>query len=182
LNRAIRRALGSVAQLMVRSRRCTRQRWTGDGILMRKLPLVAAALGALAAPALGADDPIAVRQALMDANGGAAAVAGAIMKEEIAYEPVVGKAVILAFSASAHTFGDFFPEGSDDAARSDAAPAIWQDGAGFEAELETFETAVAAAVEASGRNGPADKAAFATAVQPIMKSCGSCHETYRVKD
>lgn len=154
---------------------------------MGKLPLLTAALGALAIPAFAtlaaaSDDPIASRQALMDANGGAAAVAGALLKDQIAYAPVVGKSVFTAFSAVSHTVADYFPEGSLDPARSAAAPAIWEDTAGFEAELAKFDAAVAAALEGSGREGPADKAAFAALAQPIMQTCGSCHETFRVKN
>jgi cytochrome c556 len=149
---------------------------------MGKLPLLTAALAALAIPAFAADDPIAARQALMDANGGAAAVAGALLKDQIAYEPVIGKSVFTAFSAVSHTYGDYFPEGSLDPARSAASPRIWEDMAGFQAELAKFDAAVAAALEASGKDGPADKAAFAALAQPALQSCGSCHETYRVKN
>ena len=91
------------------------------------------------------------------------------MKDEVAYSPVIGKAVIEAFSATAHAVGDFFPEGSADPARSTASPKIWEDAAGFQAELAKFGADVAAAREASGKDGPADKAAFAAAVQPIMR-------------
>ena len=149
---------------------------------MKKLPLLIGALAALAIPAFAAEDPIAVRQALMDNNGGAAGVSGAIMKDEIAYAPVVGKAALLAFSATAKAYGDFFPEGTLDPARSAASPKIWEDMAGFQAELAKFQAAAAAGVEAAGKDGPADKAAFAAAVQPVLQSCKSCHEGYRTEN
>jgi cytochrome c556 len=149
---------------------------------MKRLPLLIGALAALAIPAFAAEDPIAVRQALMSNNGGAAGVSGAIMKDELAYAPVVGKAALLAFSATAQAYGDFFPEGTLDPARSAASPKIWEDMAGFQAELAKFQAAAAAGVEAAGRDGPADKAAFAAAVQPILQSCQSCHEGYRTEN
>lgn len=149
---------------------------------MRNLPVVIATLAALAVPAFAADDPIATRQALMDNNGAAAGLAGAVLKDEIAYSPTIGKAVIEAWHATALAYGTFFPEGSLDPARSHASPKIWEDMAGFEAEIAKFQQNVAAAREASGRDGPADKAAFAAAVTPVFDNCKSCHEAYRIKD
>ncbi len=146
---------------------------------MRRLPILIGAL-ALASAGYAADDPIATRQALMDNNGAAAALAGAVMKDQVAYSPVIGKAVIVAFRATAHAYGDYFPEGSADPARSNASPKIWEDPAGFQAELGKFQANVAAAFEAAGKDGPADKAAFGAAVQPIFKSCTSCHEAYQL--
>ena len=137
---------------------------------MKILPILIGAL-ALATPGLAADDPIAVRQALMDNNGAAAAVAGGILKDEIPYNPAVAKGVIFALDATAPAYGSFFPEGSVDPARSHASPKIWEDAAGFQAELGKFQAATAAAVAAAGKEGPADKAAFAAAMQPIFGSC-----------
>ena len=117
----------------------------------------------------------------MDNNGTAAAVAGAIMKGELDYSPVVGQAVIYAVSATAAAYGDFFPEGSQDAARSNASPKIWEDRAGFEAELAKFQEAAAKARGISGKGGPADAEAFKEAMGPIFDSCTSCHEAYRIK-
>jgi len=147
---------------------------------VRRMPILIGAL-ALASIAHAAEDPIAVRQVLMDNNGAAAALAGAVMKDEVAYSPVIGKAAIQAFSATAEAYGDFFPEGSVDAARSAAAPAIWENPAGFQEELAKFRAATVAAREAAGKEGPADKAAFVAAVQPIMQSCKTCHEGFRLK-
>lgn len=146
---------------------------------MRTVPTLLAAAILTAGAALAADDPIATRQLLMDANGAAAGVAGGILKDEVAYSPVVGKSVLLTLSATAHAFGDFFPEGSADAARSKAASKIWDDRAAFDAALAKFEADTAAGVEAAGKDGPADKAAFAAAVQPILGNCKSCHEAFR---
>ncbi|HMR62185.1 MAG TPA: cytochrome c [Amaricoccus sp.] len=149
---------------------------------MKSLAIAIAAAAVAALPALGAEDPIAVRQALMDNNGTAAGVAGAVMKGELAYSPVVGKAVIYAVSATAAAYGDYFPEGSEDAARSNASPKIWQDMAGFEAELAKFQEAAAKAREIAGKDGPADADAFKAAMGPIFDSCKTCHESYRLEN
>ena len=71
-----------------------------------------------------ADDPIAIRQALMDSNGIAPPWLAGVMKGDIAYSPVIGKAVINSLAATSDAFGSFFPEGSTDPARSSASPKI----------------------------------------------------------
>jgi cytochrome c556 len=149
---------------------------------MKSLAIALGALGLTAVAAFAADDPIEARQAIMDANGASTAVAAGLLKDEIAYSPAVALSVIAAFNATAHTFGDYFPEGSADPARSAAAPAIWEDAAGFEAALTKFSTDVAAAVQAAGKDGPPDKAAFQAAIQPVLGNCRTCHETYRLKN
>lgn len=148
---------------------------------MKMLPILVGAL-VLAAPGWSADDPIAIRQLLMDNNGAAGAVAGGIMKDAIPYNPVVGKGVVYAMASTAAAFGSFFPEGSLDPAKSHASPKIWEDPAGFQAELVKFREVTAAAVKAAGKEGPADKEAFAAAMQPIFGTCKSCHETYRTEN
>lgn len=147
---------------------------------MRSLLVTASLLVTLVSPALAADDPIEVRETLMESNAASAAVAVGIMKDEIAYNTALGKSVITSLHATALAFGSFFPEGSADANRSSASPKIWEDPAGFAAELAKFKAATDAAATASGRNGPADKAAFAAAIQPVLQTCKSCHEGYRV--
>lgn len=142
----------------------------------------AAVLAAITIPAIAAQDPVAVRKALMQSVGASAAVTGGVMKNEIAYSPAIGRAAIAAIAASAAAYGDFFPEGSDMDARSTAAPRIWDDRAAFDAELAKFQTAVAGAVEASGKDGPADAAAFTAAMQPVLGTCKSCHEGFRVQN
>lgn len=146
---------------------------------MRSLPILVGAL-ALATAAFAAEDPVAVRQTLMDGNGSAAALAAGVMKDEVPYSPVIGNAVIGSFAATAAAFGAFFPEGSV-GGESAAAPKIWEDPAGFQSELAKFAAATSAARAAAGKDGPADKAAFVAAVQPIFDTCKTCHETYRIR-
>ena len=48
--------------------------------------------------------------------------------------------------------------------------------------MTKFREAAAAANTASGRAGPADKAAFGAAMTPVFQTCQSCHEAFRVKN
>jgi cytochrome c556 len=147
---------------------------------MKTLAILVGALVA-AAPSLAAEDPIAVRQALMSSNGAAAAIAGGVMKGELEYDPVIGRSAIATMRAVSVSFGDFLPEGSADPERSRASPRIWEDMEGFQAALQEFQEATAAALEASGRDGPPDAEAFTAAVQPVLQTCQSCHEDYRLE-
>jgi len=125
-----------------------------------KISLIAGlAAAGLALPAVAAEDPIAARQALMSANGAAGAVAGAMLKDELPYSPVVAKSVIATVNGTAHAVGDLFTEA-----------------------LVTFQEAAAAASDASGKDGPADKAAFGAAMKPVFDACQGCHEDYRVEN
>lgn len=147
---------------------------------MRKLPILIGTLAWLATPGFAADDPVAVRQALMSSNGTSAAMSGAVLKGELDYSPAIGRAAISALAATAMAFGDYFPEGTADDPRTEASPRIWEDMEGFMAELEEFQTVTATALEAAGEDGPADAAAFQAAIQPVLGSCKDCHETYRI--
>lgn len=148
---------------------------------MKRLGIIIGLCAATALPSAAADDPVAARQVIMSSVGAAAGVTGGVMKGEIAYTPVVGKSVIAAMHAAAMTYGDYFSEGSEDAGRSKAAPAIWSDRAGFDAELAKFLAATAAAGEQAGRAGPADAATFAELMKPVMAECSSCHEKFRLQ-
>jgi len=148
-----------------------------------KLRFIAGLVAAgLALPAVAAEDPIAVRQALMGSNGAAAAVAGAMLKDQLAYSPLLGRTVIATVNGTSRAVGDFFPEGTLDPANSAAAASIWENPAGFAEALAAFQEAAAAASAASGREGPADKAAFAAAIGPVLETCQGCHEDFRVEN
>lgn len=148
---------------------------------MKKTFLALTVVAASAVTAIAADDPIAARKALMQANGGAAGASAGMMKQEIEYSPAVAKAAIASFNAVAMTFGDYFPEGSEMGADTKAAPAIWEDAEGWQAELAGFMEATSAAVEAAGREGPADLEAFQAAVGPVLQTCRSCHEKFQTR-
>ncbi len=134
-----------------------------------------------AVPGLAQDDTqqaIAARKGLMQANGAAAALAGAMMKGDLAYNPAVARSVIATFRAVSLSLGAHFPEGSHGEGTR-AAPAIWEKADEFAAMLAKLQGDTAAAAEASGREGPADLAAFQSAVQPILGDCQTCHEQFR---
>jgi cytochrome c556 len=144
------------------------------------VPAVAGALLAASAAAFAAEDPIAVRKALMDSMGGAAGLYGGVMKGEVDYSPAIGMAAITTAAAVAAAVPDFFPAGSD-TGDTTASPKIWEDPDGFAAKIGELQQATAKAVAAAGEDGPADAEAFKAAMEPVTGLCKECHETYRVK-
>ena len=112
---------------------------------MQKTLIALSLISATATAAFAADDPIAVRKALMQSNGAAAGLAAGMMKKEIDYSPAAGKAAIAALHGTAEAFGEFFPEGSDMGADTKASAAIWENPEGWQAELDQFKAAAAAA-------------------------------------
>ncbi|MAW85620.1 MAG: cytochrome C signal peptide protein [Phyllobacteriaceae bacterium] len=148
---------------------------------MKKIALALSAIALSAAAATAADDPIGVRKALMQATGASAGTASAMMKGDLDYNPAVAKASIATMAAVAKAYGDYFPEGSDMGADTTAAPKIWEDAAGFQEALAKFQADTSAAMQASGKDGPADLDAFKAAMGPVLANCKSCHEGFRVK-
>ena len=104
----------------------------------------------------------------------------AMLKGDLDYNPAVAKSAIMTLRAVSHSYGSFFPEGSDKG-DTKASPKIWSDNAGFEAELAKFQADADAAAKAAGKDGPADLDAFKAAVTPVFSHCKTCHQDYRLK-
>lgn len=73
-----------------------------------------------------------------------------------------------------------FPKGTEPTAiESDSLPAVWEDWDGFLAANKTFEDATAKLVEVAKAG---DLAGFKAQFGAVGKSCGGCHDTYRVDE
>jgi cytochrome c556 len=138
---------------------------------------LALAVGIVSTAAFAVDDPIVTRKKLMQANGGAAGAMQAMIKGEIPFSTAVAQSALRTFNAVAYSVGDFFPAGSDQG-DTKASPKIWEDMAGFEADLVAFQMATDEARQADPQS--------VEDLQPIMgqigKTCGTCHETYRLSN
>ena len=106
-----------------------------------------------------------------------------MLKDELAYSPAVGKSVIAALQRHGAGGRRLLPRGH---ARPGAtAPPRRRSGRIRPAsppQLAKFQEAAAAASAASGRDGPADKAAFAAAMTPVLDTCKTCHEGFRIEN
>jgi cytochrome c556 len=146
---------------------------------MKKLLVAISVLGV--ATTIAVAGPVEDREALMKERGQAVGGLSKMAKGETPFDAAGALALLEQLKAN----GDktdidvlWAAETTGNTGDSPASsPKIWEDMAGFKAEEEEFETAVASAIAAA----PADAAALGAAMGPIGKSCGDCHETYRVK-
>ena len=145
---------------------------------MMRLVLSLSALVLTTAAVGAADDPIVIRKVFMQANAAAAGVSSAMMKGDLEYNPAVAKAAISSLYATSVALGHYFPEDSKEG-ETKAADAIWENKEGFAQAVAKFESDSKAAMDASGRQGPADLAAFQAAIGPVLSNCASCHENFR---
>lgn len=136
--------------------------------------LAAAAFGATAT--IAQQDPIAARRAIMKENGAEAKIGAAMVKGEQAFDPAAAKKVFATYASAAAKMPDLFPANSKTGGETTAAPKIWEDTAGFKAAFAKFGTESKAA-EAAVKDLDSFKAQWGI----VMKNCGGCHETYRVK-
>ena len=128
--------------------------------------------------AIADDDPRVVRHELMEDVGDAAKVVGAMLKGERDYDAAAAAASLATFGDVAAKFGSLFPPGTETGADTEAAPAIWEDRAGFDAALKEWADATAAAVAAA----PTTLEDAKPLLGAVFKTCKGCHDTYRIED
>lgn len=131
---------------------------------------------AITSIAVAGDDPREQRHELMEGVRDAAKVIGAMLRGEAEYDAAAAMESLQVFKAGASEFGDLFPEGSQEG--SEAAPAIWEDRAGFEQALQNWRDATDTAIAAAPTNLEDAKPVLG----PIFKTCKGCHDEYRIED
>jgi len=141
------------------------------------LVLVAAAL-AMVSIAVAGDDPRHERHELMEGVRDAAKPLGKMLKGESAYDAEVAMASLATFADAGKTFGDLFPEGTETGGGTEAAPAIWEDRAGFEEALAQWNDATEAAIAAK----PANLEEAKPVLGEVFGACKNCHDTYRIEE
>lgn len=135
---------------------------------------LAAGMALMSATAIASGDVAQERQTLMG-NVGAATGAGAKMvKGEVEFDAVAAQLVLRTMNTAGLAFGYMFPEGSETGAKTEAAPAIWSDRAGFDAAVNKFTADTSAKVT--------DLDSFKAAFGAATANCGACHKAYRVKN
>jgi cytochrome c556 len=103
---------------------------------------------------------------------------GAMAQDKIPYDAEVAATAAANLAALANMSHDaYWVEGTDSSVEGSRAKAeIWTDMTGFKAEDMALATATTALAAVAGDGLDAMKAAFG----PVGRSCGSCHEAYRV--
>ena len=128
--------------------------------------------------AIADDDPRHVRHELMEDVRDAAKPVGQMLKGQADFDAETLKASLQTFLDASKTFGDLFPEGTETGEKTRAAPAIWEDRAGFDQALADFNAAAAAALAAS----PSSLEEAKPVVGPIFQTCKGCHDSYRLEE
>lgn len=142
---------------------------------MKRFVLAGLAL-ALGATAVLAQDVIAQRRDIMKGVGGATRDPGAMLKGEQPFDLAKVQNSLAVYQESAKKMIGLYPADSKTGGDTSAAPKIWEDPAGFKAAFDKFGADAAAAAAAIK-----DDASFKANFPNVLKNCGSCHETYRVK-
>ena len=141
-----------------------------------KSVLAALLVVGLAASALGADDPIKLRQETMKAIGGAVGSLVKMVKGETPFDAAAAKAALatVATKAKGIDVASYFPAGSDKG-DTKAKATIWSDPDGFKAALAKLQTAA----EQQQTTDPASIDDVKKALGALGGTCKSCHDTYR---
>jgi cytochrome c556 len=124
-------------------------------------------------------DLVNQNQTTMKSNGKNAGVLAAMVKGEKPYDQAAVDAALTQLDDTAKKLPTMFPEsvkGLKAEGDYSASPKIWEDKAGFAASIATFAKAVTDA-KASVK----DLDTLKVSLPVIGKSCGGCHETFRVK-
>lgn len=153
---------------------------------MRRLLVLGAALSVLGsmqsyaqAPAgsLTSDQIIAVRQAVMDLQGGSAAALKAAVEAKADVKPLAP--TVKGIVASSKLITTLFPAGTEKGHNTKAKPAIWSNSADFAKDAANLTEASEKLVSLAEAN---DKEGFATQFAAMGKTCGACHREYKEKD
>jgi cytochrome c556 len=142
---------------------------------MKRFVLAGLAL-AFGASAVYAQDVISQRRDLMKAVGGATRDPGAMLKGEQPFDLDKVQKSLAVYQDSSKKMLGLYPADSKTGGDTSAAPKIWEDPAGFKAAFDKFIADSAAASAAIK-----DEASFKANFPNVLKNCGSCHESYRVK-
>jgi cytochrome c556 len=125
-------------------------------------------------------DTVKEVQTLMKGNGRNAGAVAAMVKGEKPYDQATVDTALAQFEDTAKKLPTLFPDsakGLKPEGDYSASPKIWEDKAGFEAQVVNFSKAVADA-KAKIKDLDTLKAAF----PGVGKACGGCHETFRLKN
>ena len=143
---------------------------------MRKLIFAISALALVTTAAFA--DVIADRKAVMKENGKQVGVLVKMVNGEADFDAEAVKAALTALNNNVQAIdvAASFPPGTDKGDTT-ASPKIWEDMAGFQAEVDKFKQVTAAAAAAPAQ----DLEALKPQLGSIGQSCQSCHETFRIK-
>lgn len=147
--------------------------------MSRRLTIAAAIamFSALAATAVVAQpDVIKERQALLKEFGSVTRPVAGMLRGQAPFDLATVQTALDAYAKNAKALPALFPEGSGPGPDTEALPAVWQKKAEFDAlfgKLASDATAARAAIT--------DEASFKANFPGVIRTCGTCHDTFRQK-
>jgi cytochrome c556 len=114
---------------------------------------------------------------MMKNNSEAMKVVVPMVKGEAEYDAVKATLAMRVINSTANGYTALFPESSKTGGETEAAPAIWEKMADFQAAGDKLAADSAAAVTAAAGGLDSFKAAFGT----MAGNCKACHDEFRVK-
>lgn len=121
--------------------------------------------------ALGQDDILEQREAVMKNNGAQAGILNGMVRGQTPFDADAAKAALQIIADDMAIFPTLFPEGGPE---GNAGPAVWSDRAGFEAAAAALQQTAAAGAQSVNTLDDLQ------AVFPgIGGACGACHQKYR---
>lgn len=123
-------------------------------------------------------NPVKERQEIMKDLGRNVGAVAAILKGEKPFDAATVQSALnnLHEDANKLDVDTLFPAGSD-VGDTEALPKIWEDSAGFQAEIANFQKVTAAAAASK----PEDLESLKVSFKDVGASCGACHQNYRIK-
>jgi cytochrome c556 len=119
------------------------------------------------------------RQEAMKANGGAMRTLTPIVRGEQPWNQQAAIQAATTLNNTAKVIPAVFPQGTGpEAGKTDALPAIWQNFPDFQSKARAMETESAKLLQLAQAG---DEAGFKAQFPNVGRTCGGCHEGYRVK-
>ncbi len=119
-------------------------------------------------------EAIKARKALLKEMGEATKVPGAMMKQEIPFDPAPVKAALAKFQANAPKIAKLFPDDSKTGGETEALPSIWENKADLTQRYEKLAAAAKAA-----ETSITDEFSFQEEWPKVVGNCSACHKQYR---
>lgn len=148
------------------------------GLMAVSIAALAGAV-AVAEAQTGAAQAINTRQEAMKGQGAAMRTLTPMVRGEQPFNQQAAVQAATTLNNTAKVIPSVFPQGSGtEAGKTDALPAVWQNFSDFQAKAKALETESAKLLQLAQAG---DEAGFKAQFPAVGRSCGGCHETYRVK-
>ncbi|HSI42572.1 MAG TPA: cytochrome c [Xanthobacteraceae bacterium] len=143
--------------------------------MIRRLVLACVAVGVVATAVIAQSDPVTERQGLLKQFGQVTRPVGGMLKGDIPFDLAVVQTALDTYVKNAKALPALFPAGSD-VGKTAALPSVWQRKDEFDALFVKF-----GADAEKARGSITDLASLRANMPGVLRSCGTCHDSFRKK-